>query len=111
MADFSVVMDKLQSFETAEDIAEFLKGYGIKARPGKSRYCAISEFVAIETNSPIVLTSTGMVSTYTNKLDGPAELDRRAECTNVMSEFIVKFDQGLYPDLISDPIFPTHREY
>lgn len=102
MAEFSVVMEKLQSFETADDLAEFFRGYGIKARFG-SRVCAISEFVRIE---------TGMVEVKTSHVSVNTEdefTEYRAVHTKAMAEFIHKYDSCDYPDLVVEDVYATQK--
>jgi hypothetical protein len=101
MADVGVVMEKLHSFETADDIAGYFMDYGIKAEPQKARSCAISQFVEIETGYS--------VCTGSNKLF--VDLEENAvlrglgdyyKHTPAMAEFVQNYDKGMYPELIVD---------
>lgn len=101
MADFSVVMDKLQSFETADDIAEFFRGYGIKAHPMVARACAISQFVMEETGEERVSTTHTNVVVFQGYDGGPITGDNTA----AMADFITKYDKGVYEDLINKNLY------
>lgn len=98
MADISVVADKLQGFETADDLAEFFRGYGIIAQPMNSRACAITQFVVEETGETNVCTTT----TTCFIEDEYGEQTFAFLHTPAMSDFVKKFDTGVYPDLVEE---------
>lgn len=106
MADLSVVMDKLQGFETAEDLADFFRGYGIKAQPRNARMCAISQFVVEETGLEGIVTNTECVTHYMED-DGNEDYDYEYQAiyssphTQAMEEFVKNYDRGYYPDLVT----------
>lgn len=109
MADTSVVFDKLNGFETDDDLADFFRGYGIKAQPSNARSCAISQFVRMETGLP-VSTSVSSVTVWTD-LD-ESDLAYYGQLTSAMESFIKKYDQGAYPDLVEEgyEVTPCYRE-
>lgn len=98
MADFGVVVDKLQSFETADDLADFFRGYGIVAQPQNARACAISKFVTEETGLDGVTTSMSSLTVY--KDEEETMISEHVIHTNAMEEFVEKYDKGYYPELI-----------
>lgn len=98
MADFDVVVDKLKNFETADDMAEFFRGYGIVAEPRNARSCAISKFVTEETGLTGVTTSMSSVTVYADEEETRA--DKYSQHTYAMAEFVDKYDKGYYPDLV-----------
>lgn len=101
MADFSVVIDKLHSFETADDLADFLRGYGIKAQPKRSRSCAITKFVMEETGLEDVLTTGLHVSVLgRDALTLDVFIETKENNTPAMTHFVYKFDTNQYPDLV-----------
>lgn len=102
MADISVVFDKLQGFETADDLAEFFKGYGVKAQPGRARACAISKFVAEETGIMCVSSDANSICVYDVDGLGIATKVTTLLCTEAMSDFIHNYDRCCYPSLIED---------
>lgn len=104
MADLSVVMDKLHGFESSEDLAEFFRGYGIKARPKNSRACAISQFVLEETGLFNILTDSRSVTHYRDERS--TEICNKIPHTDAMAEFIGLYDTGCYPDLV-EKNYPT----
>jgi hypothetical protein len=95
MADFDVVMEKLHSFETADDLAGFFEGYGIKAVPKAASHCAISKFITEETGLYGVTTSTSV-----RLFEKGKEIIDPICHTRAMVEFVLKFDVGYYPNLI-----------
>lgn len=102
MADFSVVMEKLQGFETADDIAEFFKGYGIRAQPRDAKACAITQFIKEETGCPHITTSYKSVTVYRDddwsyKGDDSTTVSH----TEAMETFVSLFDRFEYPFLHS----------
>src|ERR1051325_6328140 len=108
MADFDVVVDKLHSLESADEIADLLRSYGIKAYPQEARSCAISKFVEMETGKVgRIITSTECITV--NEVIGPLSdyvYDVYEQTTEMISHspamhrFVRKFDSGAYPDLI-----------
>lgn len=107
MADLNVVVEKLQSFETADDLADYFKQYGIKASPQKANACAISVFVEIETGEVgNIMTSTRELSLRETLIDDDGyeyEVSRAEfQHSHAMAQFVRKFDSGKYPFLIED---------
>lgn len=100
MADIGVVIDKLHGFETANEIAEFLRGYGIKALPRKASLCAISEFVRVETDHPNVSTTSDSLHVYED--DSKHCVTYKSFNTDAMRDFVRRYDLEEYPDLIVD---------
>lgn len=99
MADLSVVMDKLHGFETADDLAEFFRGYGIKAKPRNSMSCAISQFVKEETGLSDVETGMKSVTIYKNH---SGEIVDCIVNTIAMRDFVDSYDRGGYSDLVEE---------
>lgn len=97
MAELSVVMDKLQSFETPDELADYFRGYGIVAEPRNARTCAISQFVKIETGQSV---TTSMASVCLFADEEQTELLESYEHTGAMEDFVEMFDKGYYPDLV-----------
>lgn len=100
MADISVVMDKLRSFETADELAEFFRGYGINAKPKSANDCVISRFVKAETGINYVSTTSVNILSYMRYADDETRAEH--DMTKVMSDFIYRYDKGEYPDLIEN---------
>lgn len=95
MVDLQVAYDKLAQFETAEEIATFLRGYGIKAYRRKSTTCAVAMFLEQMTGSPV---SVGPSSIGLAQKPGTIIVNN----TKAIEQFIIRFDLGHYPDLIAD---------
>lgn len=97
MIDFDVAYDKLAGLESAYDIADLFKDYGVKAVKGRSDMCAISVWIADQTGLEIM---TNLSAVFVlNIEDGYANIVQRRENTNAMSKFVCEFDLGLHPDL------------
>lgn len=101
MADLSVVMDKLQGFENADDIAAFLQGYGIKAMPRQAQACAITMFIKEETGMTNIATGTKNVVVYDSE-DSRSVNDIRITHTDAIEQFVLNYDQYKYPLLQVD---------
>ena len=108
MADFRTVMDKLHSFDSADDLAEFLRGYGVKAEPSNAKACAISKFVEMETDVPSgnITTTTEAVTLSVRHVDyDDYEFNEDLDVVfhnEALIEFVRAFDRGAYPDLVVD---------
>lgn len=98
MADLQVVMEKLQGFETEEDLADYLHDYGIVARPRQARSCAIAKFVKIETGLDVVVVNSDAVRI--ENVDGFTTGSFRH--TNAMANFVANYDRGWYPELVEE---------
>lgn len=94
--DIDVVMNKLQSLETADELADLFSGYGIKAFPRQPNACAIAQFVKNETGLKI---RTNTICTNYENEEGEL-IGEYYYHTDAMKDFIRKYDTGLYPDLI-----------
>lgn len=103
MADFGIVAEKLMSFESADDLADYLRDYGIKAEPQNARACAISVFVEQETGltGKIITTTQTLTHDELNDL-GYYDTYEQFNHTDAMREFVKAFDKGMYPSLIID---------
>lgn len=111
MLDLDVVYDKLEQFETADEIACFLVQEQVKALPSNGVQCALAKWVKQVTESELavhVASSHSVV--YREDAVGPVRKEKailwKREHTQPMQEFIAKFDQGAYPDLISSDWMP-----
>lgn len=109
MADISVVVEKLHGFETADDIAEYFREYGIQAFPQEARSCAISQFVEMETGAAgNIITTTREISlqeTVVENLEDGEEYTYEQDVwsmthSHAMVEFVRNFDSGRYPFLV-----------
>ena len=98
MADLNVVVDKLQSFETADDLADFFRGYGIVAQPRNARACAISKFVVEETGLSGVTTNMSSICIY--KDEEETQMVNQVPHTDAMEDFVDRYDKGYYPELV-----------
>lgn len=104
MIDFDVAFDKLAGLETADEIADLFRQYGIKARRHKSRACAITRWMEDITGLDIATTEASVaivrvpIGSTKESLDySPVE---SRPTTDAMAMFIENFDMGDYPDLV-----------
>ncbi len=95
--DIQVVYDKLCSFETAGELAEYFKDLGIRGEQQDSINCPITRFVEMETGLDNVNTDTEYLTTYT---PGGREILFKEPHSDAMVNFVHYFDLGRYPDLI-----------
>lgn len=95
MIDFTVAFDKLAQFDTPDDIASYLESEGIKAYRGNASFCAVSNFISNLTGQEIETTCLSVVNI------GDSKKEFRLT-TTAMSEFIRRFDNGGYPELVQE---------
>ncbi len=98
MAHIKEVMDKLNSFETSDDVAQFLMEKGAKGNVQDSDSCVISNWILTETEA------LGCTTTETSIRIEVAEEGYYNTWefipTEPVEEFITKFDDWQYPSLI-----------
>lgn len=100
MIDFDVAYDKLSSLETADEIANLFRSYGIKAQPKSSTNCAISQWMYQQTGIPVATNQDNITGFSNGFLYRMAELERIS--TPAMKSFITRFDMRVYPDLVKE---------
>lgn len=112
MLDLDVVYDKLEQFETADEIARFLQDQEIKAAPKLAATCAIAVWVkkATETELVIHVATSKTVIYHSNakkmRTEGKSIEDTiiwQRDHTEAMQDFISRFDAGDYPNLLQRP--------
>lgn len=97
MIDFGVAYDKLAQFETADEIAEYFRGEGIKGSCGLYSSCAIAVWMTKTTGRMAhVSTSDIWVIGEQSPIGDRVTLNH----TDAMMDFVYHFDHGHYPDLI-----------
>lgn len=98
MIAFEVARDKLLQFETADEIAAFLKSEGVKAMRAMSTSCAIADWMTTTTGEAVYVNHSEMWrNSWSN---GTIALHAH---NPALGEFIQRFDHGYYPELIKDP--------
>lgn len=102
MIDFHVARDKLLQFETADEIAEFLFEQGVKGTRALSTSCAIANWMTETTGIGVAVNQIEMWESYNGAVVnyGGLVLHRHSDA---ISSFVIKFDEGHYPELIADP--------
>lgn len=98
MVDISVVHEKLSGFETADELAEFFRNYGIVAQPRNARACAITKFVEIETGERNVITSTNALRLENEDGEQLCSFPH----TSAMADFVEMYDKGCFSDLVEE---------
>lgn len=114
MIDPGVAWDKLSNFETAEEIRQYFVDEGIKATRNRADTCAIAKWMNDTTGLSPVFVGTRIevgkktVSKKTVSKDRdpgkysflePAYVFAHTDAT---MEFITKFDEGDYPELVAE---------
>ncbi len=94
----------LEGFQTADEVADYFRGLGIKAVPDEADRCPVSEYMRQNgANSSETLTYQGMYS-----VEEEFTINENWEYVNIfevvehpihITEFIRGFDNGIYPDL------------
>lgn len=103
MLDFQVAFDKLAQFETADEIAEFLGGQNIKAVPQSGDRCAISAFMTGSTGMRVFTGGRSIFIDPPRNFDGGVRLtdaDDYRDLTIAMQDFVHKYDDNQYPELV-----------
>lgn len=106
MLDLNVLYDKLEQFETADEIAYFLTREQVQAIPSDGKRCALAQWVMTVTETQLEVHVSGTKTViYKEGAIGcvrtPKEILWCRDHTDAMVEFIQRFDHGGYPDLIS----------
>ena len=105
MIDFGVAYDKLAQFECADDLADFLKGEGVKGWAGVADTCAIAKWMSDTTGQHVYVTGDFIschvpYSPY-NELSY-TEIEKFPH-TGATFEFIERFDDEEWPELMEEP--------
>jgi hypothetical protein len=94
--DINVVMEKLFSFETADDLADYFHDYGIVARPRNAMECPISTFVAAETGIKNVVTTNCSLRVENSQGEQLIVFPH----SDAMNDFVERYDKGFYSYLV-----------
>jgi hypothetical protein len=100
MIDVSVLVDKLNSFETAKEVADFLHDQNVQGTPGSAETCVISQWVSRESGRNITTSTYIKVWEKGAGQGAISELHKRSE---IVASFIYAFDMGAFPELIGTP--------
>ena len=105
MIDIGVLVDKLNGFETSEEIADFLISQEIQAKPQKPESCAISKWVRQESGQVVCtyINKDYSTNTETGEIFEGDFIDTSSKAhrmTETVGKFIREFDRGDYPELI-----------
>lgn len=102
-------LGKLEAFDTAEGIKDFLRGEGVKAHKRSMNSCAIARYVTDNTGQSV---NVGGGAVVTPHPDGEEQVllytgtpafryAKLSTCTPAMQHFIRNFDDGMYPELVA----------
>ena len=108
--DIGVLVDKLDGFETSQEIAQFLQSQGITARRRRPDSCAITQWIKQESDNENIQTYIERDWSGNREFgeirDGNYDVGFDAfhgaiyRTSEVVAQFIREFDNGQYPDLI-----------
>lgn len=102
MIAVEVLVDKLNSFQSPQEIADFFKGIGIKGNPGETRSCVISNWIMQESEEEFVTTSTA-IKVWNGYYEDDDNLKAKYYTSESVCNFITRFDNQHYPELVEDP--------
>lgn len=91
------LMNKLNSFTSSKDVAEFLTNEKARGYKGDSDSCVITNW--LEEKTELDVTTDDEVRFYTQYGYGEMDLLKVAPISDAVSEFITEFDGGNYPQL------------
>lgn len=95
ISEFRARYNTLKDISTSSEIAEFLKGEGIRGEKSSAYTCPISNYI----NAGISSDSSRVITGFMNVHLQDVILSANEEITDAMSEFVDSFDSGQYPDL------------
>lgn len=99
MIDIVVALDKLSTFETADDIALFLGDQGAKGNLNNSISCVMSNWLHEVTGDTTIYTSKVAIGQYEVTAYDDNFTSIR-EHTIAMADFVSRFDNEHYPELV-----------
>ncbi len=92
-------LDKLNSMESADEVAKFFEEEGVTGHPKAASSCAISSFLKTKTGKR-VSTTPAYVSTYESNTH---TRETEVPLGPVLREFVKNFDERKYPALLRVP--------
>ncbi len=98
MYDPTVLFDKLAGFDTADGIASFFKEQGIKGYEQDEGSCAIAMYFRMNVQDMYDVSVSDVIQCQMQW--GSSDDPVLFLSTPAMLDFIGKFDQGMYPELI-----------
>lgn len=99
MIDFDVAHEKLASLETAGELADLFRGYGVKARMRDANNCAISHWMRDQTGKEVFTNGASVRAVDTNY---HSVVGMERDNTRAMKDFIALYDAGHYMDLVEE---------
>lgn len=97
--DFQTAYDKLASLESADVIASFFVGQGIKAYRCEPHACAISVWMNEQTGLMVRTNNYRTRAVENESLMFVTIPGTDKDLTVPMTDFVVRFDNGEYPEL------------
>lgn len=96
MVEVEVLVDKLNGFQSEQEIAEFFHHQGIRGVTGAANHCVISNWLKQESGQEYISTAHA-VSVWAK----PNDTDRIGfhKLSHIVKMFIEHFDNGQYPEL------------
>ena len=90
-------MEKLNSFGTPYEIAQFLTDEQVKGYKGDSDSCVITQW--LENKTGFDVTTEDEIRFYTTDVYGNLECWSTVKTTQAVKDFIDEFDSGMHPQL------------
>lgn len=102
MFDIQVLLDKLNSFQTADEVADFLTQQGVTGQRLKADSCVVTNWLRPLVGTFLTTSSMGVVQWNCNPvIDWDAEPIGEFEHSRAVSAFIIRFDNGEFPHLVT----------
>ena len=98
MIDVEILVDKLNSFESADDVAFFLYDQNIRGEVGSAARCVISQWIMRESGYERVSTASEITIWNEDEF-----CPRSYPINESVAYFINRFDSKVYPQLIMRP--------
>lgn len=103
--DVGVLVDKLNSFETPLEIADFLRSQDVQGGKADATSCVISNWIIRESGARRVSTSSDIKVWEFGTRASTEDVEKIHKVSAVVTDFITMFDGGEYPDLVYMPLF------
>ncbi len=97
MMEYDEARNQLEAFDSADNIATFLKGEGVQGSRGLADCCPVARWMQQETGKKVLVS---VVSMWTDC--NMAELTEERIHGESLAEFINLFDRNQYPELIEN---------
>ena len=99
-----VLVDKLNSFTTENEVGDFLQEQNVKGLRASAKKCVIANWIKRESGTSNIVSVGPNVAVFKPVTENRNELVGRHDLSQAVLEFIGSFDHGHYSELDEEPI-------